>query len=137
MPIEDVDVDTILTDQELDDFLGGAVSTGPMDLAPEAWQNKAKVARQFALDRILEYLRGRVPTIAYSDLAYPEEMKPGVKYGAAEHLYQLAMSTSQGGDVYAKQRELYAEKFQDWLAGFQPTTDAGLVITGGFTVGRA
>lgn len=138
MPIETVDVDEILTDKELDAFLGGQVFSGTMDLAPEEWQNKAKVARQFALDRILEYLRGRNPSISYGNLVYPEEMKAGVKYGAAEHLYQLAMSTAQVGDVYAEQRRLYAEKFTDWLTGFNPTLSTGTRVTmGGFSLGRA
>lgn len=138
MAIEIVDVDTLVTDTELDDFLGGQVYSGDIDLAPEEWNQQAKVARQYALDRTLEALRRRSPPIAYSDLTYPQELRLAILYGAAEHLYQLAMSTAQVGDVFAKQRELWAEKFESEIANLAPTIGGSETVysSGSFQTGR-
>lgn len=136
MPIETVDVDDLVTDKVFDDFLGGQVFTSDMRLAPEEWENGAKPARQYALDRTLETLRRRTPPIDYSDLAYPSELRLAILYGAAEHLYQLAMSTGQGTDIYEKQRQLWSEKFDAEVTNLAPTLVSGVLGTSGIAVAR-
>lgn len=137
MPIQDTDVNDIVNDKDFDNWLGGFVFSGPMALAPDVWSKAGTPARQYALDRILEALRRRSPPISYGDLQYPSELRLGVFYGAAEHLYQLAMSTAGGGDLYSKQRELWAEKFDDFIRGLTPTlSDGHRGASGGFGVYR-
>lgn len=124
MPIATVDVDTIVSDQALDEFMGGQVKTGPMGLAPETWQNAAKPARQHALNRVLEALRRRTPPIVYADLAQPTELADAVMYGAAEHLWSLAMTGP--GDLGDTRRKYYGDKFDAALDGLTPTLSGGL-----------
>jgi len=131
MAIQVVDVDTIVSDDELDEFLGGQAFLADQKLNPESWNETSKPARQHALDRMLEALRRRVPPITYGDLSDPTELKLGILYGAAERLYQLAMSTAGFNDVYAKQRELYETKFDNEVSGFTPTLSGGLRGTSG------
>lgn len=125
MAIEDVDVNDIVDDDELNEFLGGFVFSDTMGLKPEMWDN-TKPARQYALNRVLEALRRRTPPIRYADLMYPEEMKLAVLYGASEHLYTLALSTNMIGDVYVKQREIWEQKFDNEVSGFTPTLLGGI-----------
>lgn len=131
MAIQDVDVDDIVTDEMLDEFLGGQAFRSEVKLNPESWAQTSKPARQHALDLMLESLRRRVPPITYGDLADPTELKLGILYGAAERLYQLAMSTAGFNDVYVKQRELYETKFDNEVSGFTPTLSGGLRGTSG------
>ena len=122
------DVDAIVGEEEFDEFLGGQVFSEDTMLAPDSWQRMSKPARQHALDRILDHLRSKTPPIYYSDLDDPTELKIAVMYGAAEHIYQLAMSTSQGGDIFAKQRELWEKKFDDKIAGITLTLNTGFRV---------
>jgi hypothetical protein len=121
-----VDVDQVVSADAFDEWLGGQVFTGPMKLAPDMWNLHAKPALQYALDRFLASLNRRVPPILYSDLQDPTELRFGVMYGAAEHLYQLAMTSGQFGDLYMEQRKLWAEKFDAEITGFVPTLSGGL-----------
>jgi hypothetical protein len=125
MGIAIVDVDLIVSDEELDDFLGGQLFRTDIRLAPESWEDTGKPARQHALDKILDALRRRTPPLDFSDLGDITELKLPVLYGAAERLYQLAMSTAAGGDNFAKQRELYAEQFENSVNGLTPTLQGG------------
>jgi hypothetical protein len=47
-------------------------------------------------------------------------------YGAAEHLYTLAMTSGQFGDLYSEHRKEWASRFEAWLTGFTPTLSGGL-----------
>ena len=130
MPIFDVDVDDICTDEDLDEFLGGQVHSGPMNLQPDAWQD-AKPARQYALDRVLEALRRRTPPIDYGQLSFPKELKLAVLYGAAEHLYALSKTTNIEGDVYEGHRRMWEQKFNEEISGLVLTLASGQRVSGG------
>ena len=140
MAIENIDPDLITSDEYMNTLLGGQAygNDALVELAPAHWDGSTKPARKFALDRVLQYLRGKNPPIRYSDLINPEELALVVYYGAAEHLYQLALSTAQGGDVFEHQRQLWATKFEDALSGLTLTLPDGETVSGahGFTVGR-
>ena len=141
MPIEQGDVDAIVSEEQMNQFLGGQIrgDDSMVSLAPEFWSENSLPARQYALDRVLDYLRRKVPPIYWSDLADPTELHLVIKYGAAEHLYQLAMSTAQTSDVFAEQRRLWAEKFDEAISSIALTLNDGEELPSsahGFTVGR-
>ena len=137
MPIQEADVDEVVSDEDFNEWLGGQGFGGAVELKPAAWDS-LKPARQHALDRLLEALRRRVPPIEWGDMGYKSELRMPVMYGAAEHLYQLAMSTALDDSNFAFQRKLWAEKFEDSLSGLTPTLTGGLrgSAGGGFTVSR-
>jgi len=136
MPITTVDVDLIISDEDFDEWLGGHVRSGPMQLQPSTWQD-SKPARQYALDRVLEALRRRTPPIEYGQLQFPQELSLAVRYGAAEHLYQIAMSTGVESDIYMQQRMLWEMKFNNEISGLTPTLEGGVRgAAGGFAVSR-
>lgn len=136
MPITEVDVDLIISDQEFDEWLGGHVRSGPTHLQPSTWQD-SKPARQYALDRVLEALRRRTPPIEYGDLNFPKELSLAVLYGAAEHLYQIASSTGVESDILWAQREKWETKFDNEISGLTPTLTSGLRgPSGSFGVSR-
>lgn len=121
MPIQAVDVSTILDDEDLYQY-DPAIRTR-QELAPDEWQKTTLVARQYALDRTLEALRRRVPPIRYSDLASPEELRLTIIFGALEHLYELAMTSEDS--VHGVKRRLYAERFEQSINGLSPTLSNG------------
>lgn len=121
-----VDVDLITDDDGFDEWLGGQVHSEDMRLAPDSWEGSSKPARQYALDRILEALRRRTPPIRWGDLEDKSELRLAVYYGAAEHMYQLAMSTGATPDVYEKHREMWEKKFDNEVSGLTPSLIGGL-----------
>lgn len=108
------DVDQVITEDDFDEWFWGYI-TGPLNAAPARWDGKSRPAREFALERILNYLRTR--GVTFEQLADPTQLRTAVRYGAAEHIFQGMMSSGQEGDVFAKQRALMAANFQDELQG--------------------
>ena len=126
MAIASVDVDNICSEQELNDFLGGLAQH---KVGLQNAQGSTKYARQFALNRVLEMLQRRSPPIIYSDLQAPAELKHAVLYGAAEHLYQVAMTS--GDDLHDKQRELWEQKFDKEVRGLVLTLSGDAQVHAG------
>jgi hypothetical protein len=126
MAIELVDVDQIVTEDDLNTWLGGHVRER---LGLSDWTGSSKHARQYGLNRTLESLRRRNPKIMFSDLVYPQELSDAIKYGAAEHLYQLAMTGD--GDVHDAQRKIWEKKFDNEMNGLMVTVASGDDIPAG------
>jgi hypothetical protein len=126
MAIELVDVDQIVTEDDLNTWLGGHVRER---LGLTDWTGSSKHARQYALNRSLESLRRRNPPLQFSDLVYPQELSDAIKYGAAEHLYQLAMTGE--GDVHDAQRKIWEDKFDKEMNGLMVTVSGGDDIPAG------
>lgn len=105
-----MDVDDILTDAELDEFLGGQL-LAQSTLMPRQWES-ALPARRYALDEVLRLLRRAHPEIDESlvDVASPS-LKRAVLLGAASRLYFLAMTqTTDGSLFYALQKQYDKER---------------------------
>ena len=126
MAIELVDVDQIVTEDDLNTWLGGHVRER---LGLSDWTGSSKHARQYALNRSLESLRRRNPPLQFSDLTYPQELSDAIKYGAAEHLYQLAMTGE--GDVHDAQRKIWEHKFDAEMNGLMVTVAGGEDVPAG------
>ena len=126
MAIELVDVDQIVTEDDLNTWLGGHVRER---LGLTDWTGSSKHARQYALNRSLESLRRRNPPLQFSDLVHPQELSDAIKYGAAEHLYQLAMTGE--GDVHDAQRKIWEDKFDKEMNGLMVTVSGGDDIPAG------
>ena len=126
MPIEIIDVDQIVSEENLNDWLGGHVRER---LGLTDWQGSSKHARQYGLNRTLESLRRRNPAVSFSELVYPQELTDAIRYGAAEHLYQLAMTA--GGDVHDAQRKIWEVKFDREMNGLLVTVAGGELIPTG------
>lgn len=112
------DVNDILTDDAFNTFLGGQVR-GATGLSPDAWYELSTPAREYAFNRVLESLRRRTPSIEYTDLSDPTELLDAVRYGAAEHIFQMAMT--EAGDIFDTQRLIFAEKYRNEINGLSPT----------------
>ncbi len=114
-----IDVDTVCTDEQLDEFLGGHLTTS-QNLRPQAWTD-CRPARQHALDRILGALRRRTPPIRETDLQDVTELRTAVKLGAAEHLHMLAATSGDAAEVFAFKAKKYAQDFESEINGLTPT----------------
>ena len=117
-----LDVDTILTDAELIEFLPGA-ETG-QELKPRAWTD-LKPARQYALDRVLEAFRRRDPPIYAEDLATPSQLAPVIRDGAAARLFRLAMTSGDKTDLFVENAHYYERLFVDGMLGLNPDLNDG------------
>jgi hypothetical protein len=126
MAIELVDVDQLVTEDDLNTWLGGHVRER---LGLTDWTGSSKHARQYALNRSLEALRRRNPPLTFSDLVFPQELNDAIKYGAAEHLYQLAMTGP--GDVHDAQRKIWEDKFDREMSGLILTLSGGDTVPAG------
>ena len=126
MPIEIIDVDQIVDEENLNNWLGGHVRER---LGLSDWQGSSKHARQYGLNRTLEALRRRNPSVSFSELVYPQELTDAIRYGAAEHLYQLAMTA--GGDVHDAQRKIWETKFDREMNGLIVTVSGGEEVPAG------
>ncbi len=108
-----IDVDAILTDAELDDFLGGQVNA-QTTLRPVGWTN-ATPARRYALDEVLRILRRAHPSIAEVDLdLMSPSLKRAVLMGSAARLYQLAIATAVDASLfYALEKKYTTERNEE------------------------
>lgn len=122
-----IDVDTIATDDDLAEELGGVAflqNLIPDDWTDSAGQRVAKKARQRALDDVLLFLRRRIPPVIEADLRDPTELKQSVIYGAIERLN--AMSMHSVTDVFGSRRAHYQKMFRAEVDGLNPTVPEGL-----------
>lgn len=103
-----IDVDDILTDVELDEYMGGQ-AFGATTLKPAAWDD-CKPARQYALDEVMRLLKRAFPTIAETDIADVAVMKRAILLGASARLYRLAMTNCADPNLfYAMEKRDRAE----------------------------
>lgn len=113
-----LDVDTILTDAELIEFLPNQATTG-IELKPGDWDD-LKPARQYALDRVLEAFRRRDPPIFEEDLQTPSQLKQVIRDGAAARLFRLAMTSGDKSDLFVENTHYYEELFTAGMLGLNP-----------------
>lgn len=108
-----MDVETILTDAELDEFLGNQL-TGQTTLLPYGWET-ALPARRYALDEVLRILRRTHPSILETDIEpSSESLKRAVLMGAAARIYYLAMTTAADGSLfYTLEKKYTAERNEE------------------------
>ncbi len=119
-----IDVDTVCTDADLDEFLGGQLSSG-QHLMPKAWVS-AEPARQYALDRVMAALARRTPPIREADLADKTELRVAVLFGAAEHLHMLSASSGSDAELFAFKAKEFGKRFDAEVNGLTPTLVGGL-----------
>lgn len=125
-----IDVDDVLTDAELDEFLGGQV-LGQTTLLPAGWED-AQPARQFALGEVLRLLRRSTPSVAEDDVDPTHEaLKRAVLLGAAARLYQLAISSAVDASLFYAMEKRYKAERDDEIRALareihesKPLTDA-------------
>lgn len=106
-----IDVDDILSDAELDEYLGGQV-LGSTTLLPAAWTD-GKPARQYALDEILRLLKRAFPTIVEADIVATDTLKRAVKLGAAARLYELAVTNCSDPSAFFQIEKRYRGLLND------------------------
>lgn len=115
-----IDVESVCTDAQLDEYLGGKLTAG-VNLLPTEWAD-ASPARQYALRRTLQALARRSPPILEGDISDVTQLHDAVLFGACARLYDLAMTAGGESEVFYLQSKRYDQKFRDELAS--------LVITG-------
>ena len=105
-----IDVDDVLTDEELDEFLGGQV-LAKTTLRPAGWVT-AQPARQYALDEVLRILYRAHPSIDETLVDVTStSLKRAVLMGAAARLYFLAMTNAADASLfYALEKKYTAER---------------------------
>lgn len=119
------DVDTIVTHDEFDEFLGRQLSQGS-NLLPKGWNGSSKPARAWAYKEVLKALERRTPPVREADIITKSELKEAILYGAAHHVYALAIT--QGGEtpVFAVQMKHYGTKFGAEVTALRPTVTDGV-----------
>jgi hypothetical protein len=105
-----IDVNALVTDAQLDDFLGGQLNAEGTALRPLRWTSSLP-ARQEALDDILRLFRDATPTIAETDITDVTRLAHAVKLGAAARVYELALSNVGDGSVFYAMRKDYRDRF--------------------------
>lgn len=103
-----IDVDDILTDDDLDEYMGGQ-ALGATTLKPVAWDD-CKPARQYALDEVMRLLKRAFPKIDEVDIANTATLRRAVLLGASARLYRLAMTNCADPNLfYAMEKRDRAE----------------------------
>jgi hypothetical protein len=115
-----IDVDTVCTDAELDEFLGGAL-TRTLNMLPGEWAD-SEPARAYALRRTLQSLERRTPPVFEQDISDVTELHDAVVFGACARLYDLGITSAGESEVMFHQARRYEQKFRDEVAS--------LVLTG-------
>ena len=128
-----IDVDSIATDADLDEFLGGQALAGA-NMVPRAWRDGAdeptlRPARQWALEQILAAMRRRSPPIDPAQLADVSQLKQAILLGASERLYRLAMTGAGQAEVAYYQANAYAAQFASEINNLAPTLTGGVRAT--------
>ncbi len=113
-----LDLETICTDGDLDEFLGGQLRGG-VGLIPPAWES-AEPARRYALSRVVDHLARLPVPIRQSDIADPSELSRAVLYGAAAHLYTLAITRAGDFEVFAAAAKRFEGLFASELETLRP-----------------
>lgn len=106
-----IDVDDILTDAELDEWLGGQVENAST-LRPVAWQT-AKPAREFAYGEVLRIFSRNKPPVAEHDIANLSVLKRALTLGATARLYELAMTSAPDPALFFHLEKRYRSMFED------------------------
>lgn len=106
-----IDVDDILTDAELDQWLGGQVLSGTT-LLPAQWES-ALPARQYALEEVLRLFARSYPAIEETDIVSTDEFKRAILLGASARLYELAMTNCQDPSAFFHLEKKYRTLLND------------------------
>lgn len=113
-----IDVEEVLTDAQLDEYLGGALRGG-IGLLPPAWES-ALPARKHALDRVVDHLARLPVPVLEADLADVTELRRAVLYGACAHLYTLAITRAGDFETFAASAKRFDALFASELEGLRP-----------------
>lgn len=105
-----IDVDALLSDADLDNFLGGQVNVGSK-LLPKGWTDSLP-ARQHALDEILRMFRDATPPIEEADITDVSRLAHAVKVGASARLYFLALSRVGDTSAFYAMFTTYTKEFE-------------------------
>lgn len=106
-----IDVDSVLTDVDLNTWLGGQ-GTGATNLKPKAWPS-LKPARDHALAETLRILGNAHPSIAETDIVDTSKLEHAVKLGSAARLYELAITNAADASVFYAMEKKYRTQFED------------------------
>lgn len=127
MPGDITDSSTIITDEEIDTYLGGQVmgDDAGARLMPESWDDLAP-ARDFGRDECLRQLKKQARPIKAEYIADPSELKTAIMHASSFRLFKLAATRSmvQGGDVFAANA---ADEWQCFIDELQ-TLDLSLTV---------
>lgn len=113
-----LDPDDIATEAQLDEYLGGQLR-GHTGLLPPSWED-AKPARRFALESVMAHLRRLAVPIYEHHLLDPTELRDAVLFGAAAHLYRLAITRGGDVEVFAVLEKRYSDLFKTEVATLAP-----------------
>ena len=104
-----IDVEDVATDAQLNALLLGQL-TANIKLLPVALAD-ASTLRQWALDRTLQRLKRRTPPIFEADISDVTELRDAVLFGAAEKLFEGALSSAADGQVFHAKWQYYSAQF--------------------------
>jgi hypothetical protein len=119
-----MNVESVCTDDELDDYLQGQLKA-QIKLLPVG-QTDATKQRTQALDDVLTALSRRTPPIREADLAVPAELKRAVKYGAEMWLLYHGLTNASPESALFFRYTQAKKRFDAEIEGLTPT------LTGGF-----
>src|SRR5690606_31980000 len=106
-----INVDDILTDAELDEWLGGQVESAAT-LRPVVWSS-ARPAREFALGEVLRIFARHKPPVTEDDILDASVLKRALMLGSAARLYELAMTSAPDPGLFYHFEKRYRSMFED------------------------
>lgn len=122
-----IDVETVASDADLANELGGTEALQNLVKDPEADPSNTLVARRNALNEVVDSLRNRTPPIYDSELSDVTELSRLVVYGAISRLYRNNITTGTEEDVSFAKHKLYQKLFESSMTSLRPTLSGVLV----------
>lgn len=115
-----IDVETVLTEAQLDAHMGGLLLSHTKIL-PASVANSSAI-RTDILRMVLKHLARRTPPIREEDIADPTELRDAVTFGSCGRLYEIAMTSGGESEPFFYKWKAYETKFKDELNSLQVTT---------------
>lgn len=106
-----IDLDSVLTNAELDEWLGGQAESATT-LRPAAWADTTP-ARQHALGETLWLFGLAKPPIAEDSISDPPILKRCILYGSAARIYELAMTQAPEPGLFFEIEKRYRLRFEN------------------------
>lgn len=128
-----INVDDVLTHDQLDDYFGGQLDGG-QHLVPSDDADTAK-ARGWALDEVLAHLAALTPPVYEASLSTPAELKRAMTHKAAERIYYLAMTGGENAEVFHAKMRIEQGNARAALGQLRPTVAGGSAQASPMSIG--
>jgi hypothetical protein len=129
-----LNVETVATDANLQDELGGAAALANLVADPDADPSITLQARTLTLAEVLSHLANRTPPVRPEYLSNASELGSVVVYGALARLFRNNITTGGMDDVNAAKHRIYQKLYESSLIALRPSQNQS-VRSGSSSIG--